>query len=80
MRNAKQKAAELARFLQCGVGKVLAIQEENTSEWEGTSDLVAEQDLPTSLQQRMTSATVNALSKIVVTFELKTKGRKTTKS
>ena len=75
VKNAKQKAAEIAKFLHGTAGKVLAIREENTSEWEGPSDLSLEPELPVSVQQRISLATVHVSTKITVTFELRTKGK-----
>ena len=75
VRNAKQKAAEIAKFLHGAVGKVLAIREESCSEWEGPSDVTLEPDLPASIQQRISLATVHVSTKITVAFELRTKGK-----
>ena len=75
VRNAKQKATEIAKFLHSDVGKVVAIREESSNEWEGPADVALEPDLPGSIQQRISLATVHICTKISVTFELRTKGK-----
>ena len=75
VRNAKQKAAEIAKILHGAVGKVIAIREESTNEWEGPSDVTLEPDLPASIQQRISLATVHVSTKVTVAFELRTKGK-----
>ena len=75
MKNAKQKAGELAKFLHCTVGKAVAISEESSNEWEGSSDLNFDSDLPVTVQQRISSATVHVSAKVSATFELKSKGK-----
>ncbi len=74
MRNAKQKAVEMARFLHCSLGKVSAIHEEKTTEWEG-SDSMMEQEFTSSMQRKIAEKTVHVSAKVTVVFELKLKGK-----
>ena len=75
MKNAKQKAGELAKFLHCTVGKAVAISEESCNEWEGPSDLNFDSDLPMTVQQRVSMTTIHVSAKVSATFELKSKGK-----
>ena len=81
VRNAKQKAAEIAQFLHASVGKVVSIEENSSDECEGQTDSIPEPGVPPTAHQQMTATTVFCSAKVTVTFELKsrTKGKNTIK-
>ena len=74
MKNAKQKAAEIAQFLSAKVGPSISIREEYCNETEGVGTN-AELDGPITIQNRMAHATVNVAVKVTASFELKGKGK-----
>ena len=79
VRNARKKASEIGKLLHARVGKVIAIQELSTSEWEGsTSELPPDNDLDkvATQQQRIDMATMHSMAKVAVTFHLKVKHTK----
>ncbi|KAH3729708.1 interleukin-1 receptor-associated kinase 1-binding protein 1-like [Dreissena polymorpha] len=71
--NAKQKAQEMATFVHQAVGKPISIQEEESKEWEGQVEGVADLETRPSMQQAIASATVTVSCRVNVTFELKGK-------
>lgn len=71
--NAKQKANEMAKFVHQAVGKPITIQEEESKEWEGQIEGVADVDTRPTVQQRISQATVTVSCRVNVTFELKPK-------
>lgn len=78
--NAKQKAQEMARFVHQAVGHPICIQEEETKEWEGQVEGVADLNARPTIQQRITQATVTVSCRVNVIFELKQKVKTKTKS
>lgn len=80
MQNARQKALDVARLLRQGLGRPLAIREEETTEVEGSPRGSANgTDGPITFQQRIANATVTVTVKVFAQFELvsKEKGRQT---
>ncbi|KAK3580271.1 hypothetical protein CHS0354_023509 [Potamilus streckersoni] len=71
--NAKQKAQEMARFVNLAVGRPVSIQEEESKEWEGPSDSTADVDANPSIQQRISQNTVTVACRVSASFELKPK-------
>ncbi len=71
IKNAKQKAAEIAQLLRARVGSVITIREESVKEWEGSADGLHDMDSVTTMQHRITQATVHVCVKVSATFELK---------
>jgi uncharacterized protein YggE len=71
VKNAKQKAGEMAQFLHAKVGQPLAVREEFCNEWEGPADGSHDSDTPITIQQRINHATMHVSVKVSATFELK---------
>lgn len=74
--NAKQKAQEMARFVNQSVGRPISIKEQENKEWQGTEESAEEFLTPRTLQQKLNDASVTVSSKISITFELKPKVKK----
>ena len=74
VKNAKQKAAEIAQFLSAKVGPSISMREEYCNETEGVGTN-AELEGPVTIQNRMAHATVNVSVKVTASFELKGKGK-----
>lgn len=72
VRNAKQKATEIAQFLQARVGQAIAIREEYCNEWEGPPES-HDPDTPMTLQQKMDQLTVNIVVKVSASFEMRSR-------
>ncbi|ELW70091.1 Interleukin-1 receptor-associated kinase 1-binding protein 1 [Tupaia chinensis] len=76
--NARRKAQEVCNLVGQTLGKPLLIKEEETKEWEGQVDDHQSPRLSSSLtvQQKITSATIHAASKVFITFEVKGKEKR----
>ncbi|XP_071495535.1 interleukin-1 receptor-associated kinase 1-binding protein 1-like [Diadema antillarum] len=73
VKNAKQKAFEVARLFRQSVGHPIMIREDQNKEWEGpaaSQEVANDQEGPMTFQQRLTNGTFNALVKVCVCFEL----------
>ena len=79
VKNAKQKAGEMAQLLHAKVGQPLAIREDFSNEWEGPADGSCDSDTPITIQQRINHATMHVVVKISATFELKARKSKEVK-
>ncbi|KAI8498674.1 PREDICTED: interleukin-1 receptor-associated kinase 1-binding protein 1-like [Branchiostoma belcheri] len=75
VRNARQKAVEVARLLRSSVGQPISIKEESCREWEGppAQGQSHDQDKPMTYQERIAMATVTVQAKVFASFELKPK-------
>ena len=76
MKNARQKAAEIAQFIHAKVGEPISIREEFCSEWYGNTEGPLELDGPLTMQQRIEHATFHAMTKVSASFLLKPKRSK----
>ncbi|KAK3098939.1 hypothetical protein FSP39_024481 [Pinctada imbricata] len=75
--NAKQKAQEMAKFVHQAVGRPISVQEQDSQEWQGPTEIMEDPEKVPSLQQKLSLSTVTVRSKVAVTFELKPKVKKT---
>nr|XP_002740018.1 PREDICTED: interleukin-1 receptor-associated kinase 1-binding protein 1-like [Saccoglossus kowalevskii] len=75
VRNAKQKALEVARMLRQALGKPIMIKEEYSHEWEGpaANEVPQDNEVPISFQQRISNTTITVSVKVYAAFELKPK-------
>ena len=73
MKNAKQKAAEMAELLQARLGRVIGIREEYCKEWEGAPIGQQDDEIKSRVHHRIQNAVVHINLKISATFELKSK-------
>ncbi|XP_077977283.1 interleukin-1 receptor-associated kinase 1-binding protein 1-like [Glandiceps talaboti] len=73
VRNAKQKALEVARLLRQSLGRPLMVREEYSHEWEGpaANEVPQDNEIPVSFQQRIANSTITVSVKIFAAFELK---------
>ena len=73
VKNVKQKAIEIASFLNQGVGLPVMIKEDQCEEWEGPSEGTPTATVPITVQQKIQNATVTVSVKVTGCFELKSK-------
>lgn len=74
--NAKEKAKEMARFVHLIVGRPLSISETDTKENENDkTEEALELDHFLAIQNKLESATINISSRVIMCFELKSKGK-----
>ena len=76
VKNARQKAAEIAQFIHAKVGEPISIREEYCNEWQGSTDGPLELEGPLTMQQRIEHATFHAMVKVSASFLLKPKRTK----
>ena len=77
LKNAKQKAAEMAELLRAQIGRVIGVREEYCKEWQGSpSGQQDDDDIKSRIHQRIQNAAVHITMKISATFELKSKKNK----
>ncbi|XP_067674315.1 interleukin-1 receptor-associated kinase 1-binding protein 1-like [Haliotis asinina] len=74
--NAKQKAQEMARFVHLSVGRPVYIMEEDSQEIEGHTDTNSDSVTMTTIQERISNATITVRSRVSASFELKPKVKK----
>ena len=70
MRNAKQKAADIAQFLHARVDQAVAVKEEYCNEWEGPAESV-DPEVPMTMQQKIDQMTVHVQVKVSALFEMR---------
>ncbi|CAH1798209.1 unnamed protein product [Owenia fusiformis] len=73
VKNAKEKALQMAQCLNQSVGRPINIEETENNEWEGDQEST---DIPAnvlSMQKRLQNATIHMCVKLNATFELKTR-------
>lgn len=73
VKNARQKATEVARLLRQSLGNPVAIREEHSNEWEGPAaaqETANGHEGPLTFQQRLTNGTLNVSVKVLASFEL----------
>ena len=73
MKNSKEKAADIAQFLNARLGQAISIHEDYSSEWDGTMEEDTESTL--TVQQRLTRSTLHIKAKVTATYELKPKAK-----
>lgn len=80
IKNCKLKATEIVQIVACRLGSVVAVREDNCSEWSddpySAGDVARDQAQPMTMQQRLRLATVHIAAKVTVVFELRS-ARKT---
>lgn len=72
VRNAKQKAVEMAQFLHARLGQAVTIHEDSCQEWEGPAS-ASDVDFPVSMQQRIDQLTLHVTVSVTASFEMKPK-------
>ena len=70
------KALEITRSLNQTLGRARLIQEESTEEYTGSATDETEHESNGSFQELLKLATVTAVTKVSVSFQLKGKARK----